>query len=55
MKLDNARSVSRRWSDHEVRRCYEVDVRLKSVNGVSGPSELTLLLMELAQTAATFS
>ncbi len=53
--LDNARRVSRRWCAHAVRRCYEVDVRLKSVNGVSGPSELTLLLMELAQTAATFS
>ena len=50
--LDNARRVDQRWCAGAVRRCYEADVRMKSVNGVSGAEELKLLLMELAQGAA---
>lgn len=34
-----------------VRRCYETDLRIKSVNGVDGAQELKLLLMELEQGA----
>ena len=49
--LDNARRVDQRWCAGAVRRCYEADVRMKSVNGVSGAEELKLLLMELAQGA----
>ena len=49
--LDNARRVDQRWCAHAVQRCYEVDVRMKSVNGVNGADELKLLLMELAQGA----
>ena len=47
--LDNARRVDQRWCANAVRRCYEVDVRMKSVNGVNGADELKFLLMELAQ------
>ncbi len=47
--LDNARRVSRSWCARGVRRCYEVDLRIKSVSGVDGADELKLLLMELAQ------
>ncbi|MDE7246201.1 MAG: DNA polymerase III subunit delta [Oscillospiraceae bacterium] len=47
--LDNARKVSQTWCANAVRRCYEVDLRMKSVNGVNGAEELKLLLMELAQ------
>ena len=47
--LDNAKKVSRSWCAHAVRRCYEVDLRMKSVSGVDGSAELKLLLMELAQ------
>ncbi len=47
--LDNARKVSQAWCANAVRRCYEVDLRIKSVNGVNGAEELKLLLMELAQ------
>jgi len=47
--LDNARRVSRSWCANAVKRCYEVDLRIKSVNGVDGAEELKLLLMELAQ------
>ena len=49
--LDNARRVSREWCARAVRRCYEVDLRIKSVGGVDGADELKLLLMELAQGA----
>ncbi len=49
--MDNARRVTRHWCARAVRRCYEVDLRIKSVNGVNGADELKLLLMELAQTA----
>ena len=49
--LDNARRVSRSWCARGVRRCYEVDLRIKSVSGVDGADELKLLLMELAQEA----
>lgn len=47
--LDNARRVSRTWCAQAVKRCYEVDLRIKSVSGVNGADELKLLLMELAQ------
>lgn len=47
--LDNARRVSRPWCANAVRRCYETDLRIKSVAGVDGADELKLLLMELAQ------
>ena len=47
--LDNARRVSREWCAMAVRRCCEVDLRIKSVGGVDGAGELKLLLMELAQ------
>ncbi len=47
--LDNAKRVSREWCAMAVRRCYEVDLRIKSVSGVDGAGELKLLLMELAQ------
>lgn len=49
--LDNARRVSRTWCAQAVRRCYEEDLRMKSVSGVDGADELKLLLMELAQGA----
>ena len=49
--LDNARKVSREWCARAVKRCYEVDLRIKSVGGVDGAEELKLLLMELAQGA----
>lgn len=49
--LDNARQVSRQWCANGVRRCYEADLRIKSVSGVDGANELKLLLMELAQGA----
>jgi len=51
MLLDNARRVTRDWCAHAVRRCCELDVRLKSAGGVDGAGELELLLMELAQGA----
>ena len=47
--MENARRVSRAWCANAVRRCYEIDLRIKSVNGVDGAAELKLLLMELAQ------
>ena len=46
--LENARRVTRPWCARAVRRCYEEDVRIKSVSGVDGAGELKLLLMELA-------
>jgi len=49
--LENARRVDEQWCANAVRRCYEVDVRMKSVSGVNGADELKLLLMELAQGA----
>ena len=47
--MDNAKKVTRPWCENAVRRCYETDLRIKSVNGVDGADELKLLLMELAQ------
>jgi len=49
--LDNAKRVSRDWCANGVKRCYQVDLRMKSVSGVDGADELKLLLMELAQGA----
>ena len=49
--MENARRVDRQWCARAVKRCCELDVRIKSVNGVDGASELKLLLMELAQEA----
>ena len=51
LMMDNARQVSRDWCARAVRRCYEVDVRIKSVAGADGNGELKMLLMELAQGA----
>ena len=51
--FENARRVDQRWCANAVKRCYEVDVRIKSVNGVNGEDELKLLLMELAQGVRT--
>lgn len=51
--LDNAKRVTRAWCANAVQRCYETDLRIKSVNGVDGADELKLLLMELAQEART--
>ncbi|MDE6880834.1 MAG: DNA polymerase III subunit delta, partial [Oscillospiraceae bacterium] len=47
--LESASRVSRTWCAMAVRRCCEVDLRIKSVGGVDGADELKLLLMELAQ------
>ena len=47
--LENAARVSRSWCAMAVRRCYETDLRIKSVSGTDGADELKLLLMELAQ------
>ena len=47
--LENAKKVSRTWCENAVRRCFETDLRIKSVSGVDGANELKLLLMELAQ------
>lgn len=47
--LENARRCSRGWCANAVRRCYEVDLRIKSVSGADGAAELKMLLMELAQ------
>ena len=49
--MENARRVDRQWCARAVKRCCQLDVRIKSVNGVDGASELKLLLMELAQEA----
>ena len=49
--LENARRVTRPWCARAVRRCGEVDLRMKSAGGVDGAGELKLLLMELAQTS----
>lgn len=49
--LENARRVDRRWCERAVRRCCDLDARIKSVNGADGAEELKLLLMELAQEA----
>ena len=47
--LDNAKRVKRQWCASAVKRCYETDLRIKSVNGTDGTEELKFLLMELAQ------
>ena len=47
--LDNARRVTRSWCETAVRRCCQLDARMKSTAGVDGAGELKLLLMELAQ------
>ena len=46
---ENAKRVSRAWCARAVKRCYETDLRIKSVGGVDGADELKFLLMELAQ------
>ncbi len=46
---EHAKRVSRAWCAMAVKRCYEVDVRMKSIGWVDGADELKLLLMELAQ------
>ena len=47
--LDNARRVTCSWCETAVRRCCQLDARMKSTAGVDGAGELKLLLMELAQ------
>ena len=49
--LENARRVSRPWCENALRRCFETDLRMKSVSGTDSAAELKLLLMELAQGA----
>ena len=49
VKLIFADDYSYDWCADAVRRCCEVDERIKSVSGVDGADELKLLLMELAQ------
>lgn len=49
--LEAARSVSTRWTEDSVLRCQELDLRMKSVNGVDNEAELKQFLMELAQGA----
>ena len=49
--LENARRVSRPWCERALRRCFETDLRMKSVSGTDSAAELKLLLMELAQGA----
>ena len=51
--MDNAKGVTRAWCANGVKRCYETDLRIKSVKGVDGADELKLLLMELAEEART--
>ncbi len=51
--LENAGRVSRAWCAMAVRRCYETDLRIKSVSGADGAEDLKLLLMELAQAGRT--
>ena len=51
--LEAARSVSTRWTEDSVLRCQELDLRMKSVNGVDNEAELKQFLMELAQGART--
>ena len=43
--------VSRPWCERALRRCFETDLRMKSVSGTDSAAELKLLLMELAQGA----
>lgn len=45
--LDNARRVSTAWCQRGILRCYELDVRMKSVSGVDAEGELISLLMDL--------
>ena len=47
--LDNAKRANRAWCAKAVKRCYESDLRIKSVSGTDGADELKFLLMELAQ------
>lgn len=47
--MDHAKRVSRQWCAKAVKRCYETDLRIKSVSGADGADELKFLLMELAQ------
>ena len=47
--LESARRVSTDWAAEAVKRCGELDLRMKSVTGVDGGAELKEFLMELAQ------
>lgn len=49
--LESARNVSTRWAAEAVRRCQELDLKMKSVNGIDSEAELKFFLMELAQGA----
>ena len=47
--LESARRVSTPWAAEAVKRCQELDRRMKSVTGTDGEAELKQFLMELAQ------
>ena len=47
--MNAARKVTTAWAAEAVRRCQELDLRMKSVAGADGEEELKLFLMELAQ------
>ena len=49
--LEAARRVTTSWAAEAVKRCRELDLRLKSVSGVDAAGELKAFLMELAQGA----
>jgi DNA polymerase-3 subunit delta len=49
--LESAKKVSTRWAADAVRRCQELDLKMKSVNGTDSVAELKFFLMELAQEA----
>lgn len=49
--MDNARRINQAWCRDALCRCYQADVRMKSVSGVNGEDELKLLLAALAQGA----
>lgn len=47
--LESARRVTTAWAAEAVKRCQELDRRMKSVTGADGEAELKQFLMELAQ------
>ncbi len=49
--MENAGHVRTGWCRKALRRCYQADLRMKSVTGVDGEEELRLLLAVLAQEA----
>ena len=49
--MEAARRVTTPWAAEAVRRCRQLDLRMKSASGVDGGEELKQFLMELAQGA----